>query len=74
MDNAHNTNSESDIHQAKNECPDKKKNRKSDYIIYAAIIDSIFISVLVTEMVIEFITVFTTFAWDWSKTGSTVEM
>ena len=62
VDDAYNPNSDdSDVQQTKREWPDKKE-RKMDYARYAATIDNICISVLVTEMVIEFITVFIMFA------------
>ena len=56
VDDAYNTISDSDVQQTKREWPDKKE-RNIDYIRYAATIDNICLSVLVTEMVIEFITV-----------------
>jgi hypothetical protein len=56
VDDAYNANSDSDVQPTKRECHDKKE-RKIDYIRYAATIDNICIYVLVTEMVIEFITV-----------------
>jgi hypothetical protein len=55
VDKTYNPNSDSDVQQIKQEWPDKKE-RKIDYIRYAATIDNICISVLVTEMIIEFIT------------------
>ena len=61
VDKTYNPNSDSDVQQIKQEWPDKKE-RKIDYIRYAATIDNICISVLVTEMIIEFITVFIMFA------------
>ena len=61
VDKTYNPNSDSDVQQNKQEWPDKKE-RKIDYIRYAATIDNICISVLVTEMIIEFITVFIMFA------------
>jgi hypothetical protein len=57
VDDAYNPNSDYDVQQTKREWPDRKE-RKIDYIRYAATIDNICISVLVTEMIIEFITVF----------------
>ena len=61
VDKTYNPNSDSDVQQIKREWPDKKE-RKIDYIRYAATVDNICISVLVTEMIIEFITVFIMFA------------
>jgi hypothetical protein len=61
VDKTYNPNSDSDVQQIKQEWPDKKE-RKIDYIRYAATIDNICILVLVTEMIIEFITVFIMFA------------
>jgi uncharacterized OB-fold protein len=60
VDDTYNPNSDSDVQPTTREWPDKKE-RKIDYIRYAATIDNICISVLVTEMVIEFITVFIMF-------------
>ena len=60
VDKTYNPNSDSDVQQIKQEWPEKKE-RKIDFIRFAATIDNICISVLVTEMVIEFITVFIMF-------------
>jgi len=63
VDDTYNSNSDYDVQPTKRECHDRKE-RIIDYIRYAATIDNICISVLVTEMVIEYITVFTMFAKD----------
>ena len=61
VDDAFDPNTDSDVQPTTREWPDKKES-KIYFIRYAATIDNICISVLVTEMIIEFITVFIMFA------------
>ena len=61
VDDAFDPNTDSDVQPTTREWSDKKES-KIYFIRYAATIDNICISVLVTEMIIEFITVFIMFA------------
>ena len=72
LNDTNNPNIDSDVQPKKQEWTDRKE-RNMDYIRYADTIDNICISVLVTEMAIEIITVFIMFGKRWNKTGSTLE-